>query len=84
MARFAQDCARKAKEVTRKLEVELGPETSTLGFRFGLHSGPVTGNELNRNIGVARFSSLLLTRNHPNKLFSTGGVLRGQNARFQM
>jgi hypothetical protein len=55
MARFAQDCARKVKQVTRELEVELGPETSTLGFRFGLHSGPVTG-----------------------------GVLRGQRARFQL
>lgn len=39
----------------RALEVELGPETSALGFRFGLHSGPVTG-----------------------------GVLRGQRARFQL
>ena len=43
MARFAQDCARKASEVTRKLEVQLGPETSSLAFRFGLHSGPCTG-----------------------------------------
>ncbi|CAB9504460.1 Receptor-type guanylate cyclase gcy [Seminavis robusta] len=55
MARFAQDCARRVRVVTRKLEVELGPETSALGFRFGLHSGPVTG-----------------------------GVLRGQRARFQL
>ena len=55
MARFAQDCAAKASETTKRLEVELGPETSLLGFRFGLHSGPVTG-----------------------------GVLRGQRARFQM
>ena len=55
MARFAQDCARAVKSVTRSLEVELGPETSNLDFRFGLHSGPVTG-----------------------------GVIRGQRARFQL
>ena len=87
MARFAQDCARRVGVVMRKLEVDLGPETSgkcrslglravlayswwqhraytfsrtcsffsALGFRFGLHSGPVTG-----------------------------GVLRGQRARFQL
>ena len=55
MARFATDCARCVRKVTRKLEVKLGPETSSLGFRFALHSGPVTG-----------------------------GVLRGQRARFQI
>ena len=43
MARFANDCAAKAKTLLRQLEVELGPDTSALGFRFGLHSGPVTG-----------------------------------------
>ena len=55
MAYFAKDCCKRLKSVTTKLEVELGPETSNLGFRFGLHSGPVTG-----------------------------GVLRGQRARFQL
>ena len=37
------------------LEVNLGPGTADLGFRFGLHSGPVTA-----------------------------GVIRGENARFQI
>ena len=55
MARFARDCLQKLTAVTSRLEVILGPETSSLGFRFGLHSGPVTG-----------------------------GVLRGQRARFQL
>ena len=55
MAKFARDCLQKLAVVTSKLEVILGPETSSLGFRFGLHSGPVTG-----------------------------GVLRGQRARFQL
>ena len=55
MARFAQDCARRVSTVLRKLETTLGPETTSLGFRFGLHSGP-----------------------------TTGGVLRGQRARFQL
>ncbi|CAB9523113.1 Receptor-type guanylate cyclase gcy [Seminavis robusta] len=55
MARFAHECACISKSVLRGLEAELGPETSTLDFRVGLHSGAVTG-----------------------------GVLRGQRARFQL
>ena len=43
------------KSLTKQLEVRLGPDTSALAFRVGLHSGPVTG-----------------------------GVLRGDNARFQL
>jgi hypothetical protein len=33
-------------EVTKKLEVSLGPETGDLCMRFGLHSGPVTAGVL--------------------------------------
>ena len=33
-------------ELTRKLEVELGPDTGELQLRFGLHSGPVTAGVL--------------------------------------
>ena len=55
MARFANDCCRRVATVLTRLEVDLGPDTSSLHFRFGLHSGPVTG-----------------------------GVLRGQRARFQL
>jgi class 3 adenylate cyclase len=40
MARFAQSCMLKQQELTKKLEEILGPDTSTLSMRFGLHSGP--------------------------------------------
>jgi class 3 adenylate cyclase len=46
MAEFAFDCKRKMQEVTRNLERTLGPETSVLGMRFGLHSGPVIAGVL--------------------------------------
>jgi class 3 adenylate cyclase len=42
MARFAWDCRNAMIEVTRELEVTLGPDCSDLKMRFGLHSGPVT------------------------------------------
>ena len=46
MCRFARDCLFKMHEVTRNLEVALGPDTTDLTFRIGLHSGPVTGGVL--------------------------------------
>jgi class 3 adenylate cyclase len=55
MARFSRNCLFKINELTRALEVSLGPDTADLGFLIGLHSGSVTG-----------------------------GVLRGDNARFQL
>lgn len=42
MVRFARDCMYKSYELTKKLEVTLGPDTAELSMRFGLHSGPVT------------------------------------------
>ena len=42
MARFAMECMVKMNEVTRKLEVHLGPDTGDLSLRAGFHSGPVT------------------------------------------
>lgn len=55
MAKFARDCLHKLHDVTRALEVRLGPDTTELSMRFGLNSGQVTG-----------------------------GVLRGDRARFQL
>jgi class 3 adenylate cyclase len=56
MAHFSRDCLFKMNELTRALEVSLGPDSADLGFHIGLHhSGLVTG-----------------------------GVLRGDNARFQL
>ncbi len=46
MAKFAKDCLRKLFNVTRELEVTLGPDTGDLSMRFGLHSGPVTAGVL--------------------------------------
>ena len=46
MARFSWECLIKMGEVTKELEVTLGPDTGDLGMRFGLHSGPVTAGVL--------------------------------------
>lgn len=46
MVRFANSCLTKMKELTQELEVILGPDTNDLGFRIGLHSGPVTAGVL--------------------------------------
>jgi class 3 adenylate cyclase len=46
MARFARDCRDAMAELTRELEVKLGPDTGNLQLRFGLHSGPVTAGVL--------------------------------------
>ena len=54
-ARFAYECLLATTEIMTDLEVKLGPGTTSLGLRVGLHSGTVTG-----------------------------GVLRGEKARFQL
>jgi class 3 adenylate cyclase len=46
MAKFTSDCMKRMNEVTRELEVTLGPDTGDLSMRFGLHSGPVTAGVL--------------------------------------
>jgi class 3 adenylate cyclase len=51
MARFARDALNKMNDLTKRLEVSLGPDTGDLSMRFGLHSGPVTA-------GVLRGTSL--------------------------
>ena len=33
-------------DITKELEVSLGPDTGDLGMRFGLNSGPVTAGVL--------------------------------------
>jgi class 3 adenylate cyclase len=54
-ARFAYECIGATVEISKELEASLGPGTSDLALRIGLHSGTVTG-----------------------------GVLRGEKARFQL
>ena len=46
MARFARACMTTMTEVVHTLELTLGPGTSDLAMRFGLHSGPVTAGVL--------------------------------------
>ncbi|CAB9497225.1 Receptor-type guanylate cyclase gcy [Seminavis robusta] len=46
MARFARDCIGAMNDLTKKLEVSLGPDTGELSMRVGLHSGPVTAGVL--------------------------------------
>mmetsp|Transcript_23870 Transcript_23870/g.66241 ORF Transcript_23870/g.66241 Transcript_23870/m.66241 type:complete len:611 (-) Transcript_23870:1721-3553(-) len=46
MARFATECLRKMTQLTKQLEVQLGPGTADLSMRIGLHSGPVTAGVL--------------------------------------
>ena len=46
MVRFAQACLFKFAQITKRLEVALGPDTGELKLRFGLHSGPCTAGVL--------------------------------------
>ena len=46
MCKFARDCMVRMNELTRHLELILGPDTGDLAMRFGLHSGPVTAGVL--------------------------------------
>lgn len=46
MMRFASDILNAMHVATRDLEVSLGPETSDLDLRIGIHSGQVTAGVL--------------------------------------
>ena len=46
MARFARDCVMKMNNLTKQLELSLGPDTGDLCIRVGLHSGPVIAGVL--------------------------------------
>jgi class 3 adenylate cyclase len=46
MVRFAYDCIMKMRDVAKKLESQLGPDTTELSMRIGLNSGPVTAGVL--------------------------------------
>jgi class 3 adenylate cyclase len=70
MARFARDCLYKFGYLTRQLEVTLGPDTSELGIRIGLHSGPVTAGVLRGE--KARFQLFGDTMNTTARVETTG------------
>ena len=46
MVRFARDVLSKMTVTVQRLEKKLGPGTSSLAMRVGLHSGPVTAGVL--------------------------------------
>jgi class 3 adenylate cyclase len=46
MSRFANDMINAMRKLTKGLEITLGPETSDLSLRVGLHSGAVTAGVL--------------------------------------
>ena len=76
MTKFARECTSKMTELTKKLEVSLGPDTGDLCMRLGLHSGPVTAGVLMGE--KSRFQLFGDTVNTASRMESTGEKNRVQ------